>query len=168
VHTERPRKTGTCRQRVRGLVLEEVNHGLGIKYTLWLDAARDRVLKTAFLNRVIYLAKASVKKEIRRASMDNSLFLKPTFPSKMFRLSYMKVKAVITTAGEPVSAESLNVPGQRFTGTVTDGLIDGCFEISHPRYDGKNAPAFPPISGPILARSLPAAGKADRVGRPRH
>jgi len=127
------------------LVLEEINHGLGIKYTLWLDAARDRILKTAFLNRVIYLAKASVKKEIRRASLDNSLFLKTNISIKdVFTLSYMKVKAVITTAGEPVSEVSLNVPGQRFTGKVTDGLIEGVFEISHPRYDGKNAPAFPP------------------------
>jgi transglutaminase-like putative cysteine protease len=126
-------------------VLEEINQGLGIKYTLWLDSARDRILKTAFLNRVIYLAKASVKKEIRRASLDNSLFFKANVSIKdVFALSFMKVKAVINTAGEPVSAESLNVPGQRFTGTVADNLIDGVFEISYPRFDGKNAPAFPP------------------------
>jgi hypothetical protein len=36
------------------------------------------------------------------------------------------------------------VPGQKFTGTVKDNLIEGVMEIEHPRYEGKNAPPFPP------------------------
>ncbi len=47
-------------------------------------------------------------------------------------------------SGAPVTAESLNVPGQKFTGTVHENQIDGIFEIEHSRYDGANAPPFPP------------------------
>jgi transglutaminase-like putative cysteine protease len=35
------------------------------------------------------------------------------------------------------------VPGQRFTGTINNNLIEGVFEIEHRRYDGLGAPAFP-------------------------
>jgi hypothetical protein len=49
-------------------------------------------------------------------------------------------------SGLRITPESLNVPGQRFEGTVKDNLIEGIFEIEHPRYDGAGAPAFPPPS----------------------
>ena len=58
-------------------------------------------------------------------------------------ISYMKVKAEIRTLGQWRTPEDLNVPNQSFEGSVEENLIDGVFTISHPRYDGKNAPDFP-------------------------
>lgn len=43
-----------------------------------------------------------------------------------------------------ITPKGLNVPGQKFSGTVTDNLIEGVFEIEHKRYDGADAPPFPP------------------------
>jgi hypothetical protein len=55
--------------------------------------------------------------------------------------------------------ESLNVPGQKFTGTVKDNLIEGVFEIEHERYDSTGAPLFPVMeTAPELAEYLAADG----------
>ena len=59
-------------------------------------------------------------------------------------ITYMKVRADIVPTGLWASPESLNVPGQRFSGTVKDNHIEGEFEIEHRRYDGSQAPPFPP------------------------
>jgi transglutaminase-like putative cysteine protease len=56
----------------------------------------------------------------------------------------MKVKATIEPIGLWVTQQSLNVPGQSFTGNIKDNLVEGVFEIEHKRYDGSNAPSFPP------------------------
>jgi transglutaminase-like putative cysteine protease len=56
----------------------------------------------------------------------------------------MKVRATIEPAGLWVTSDVLNVPGQTFTGTVEDNLIEGTFEIEHRRYDGSDAPPYPP------------------------
>ena len=44
-------------------------------------------------------------------------------------LSRIKVRARIEPFGLWVTPESLNVPGQKFTGTVENNLVDGVFEI---------------------------------------
>ena len=59
-------------------------------------------------------------------------------------IRYMKVRAKFEPSGLWVTPESLNVPGQHFTGTVDENLIEGIFEIEHPHYDGAGAPPFPP------------------------
>jgi hypothetical protein len=41
----------------------------------------------------------------------------------------MKVKATIESAGEWITAESLNFPGQKFEGTVNNNLVEGIFEL---------------------------------------
>ncbi|MHC4586332.1 MAG: transglutaminase-like domain-containing protein, partial [Planctomycetota bacterium] len=58
-------------------------------------------------------------------------------------ISYMKVKATVEPIGLWVTQEGLNVPGQSFTGTINDNLIEGVFEIEHKRYDGSDAPPYP-------------------------
>jgi len=55
----------------------------------------------------------------------------------------MKVEAKIKSGGEWLTTESLNYPGQTFTGTVTENLIEGVFEMNHERYYGSYAPVFP-------------------------
>ncbi len=52
----------------------------------------------------------------------------------------MKIQARLEPSGLKITPASLNRPGQSFTGTVKENLIEGVFEIEHARYDGRNAP----------------------------
>lgn len=56
----------------------------------------------------------------------------------------MKVKALLDPIGTWITPESLNVRGQKFEETVQNNIINGVFEIAHTKYDGHNAPPFPP------------------------
>ena len=68
----------------------------------------------------------------------------------------MKLQVKIEPTGAVLTAADLNVPGQKFSGTVKDNLIEGIFEIEHARYDGKGAPPFPPsfAADPALGKYL--------------
>lgn len=127
------------------IVLDELNQNTGLKKTKWIDINNYLAVKTIIQDRVEYLAHPSVVSEMSRANLDESLFVKVNTPIKDFLfLSYLKVKAVIEVTGELVTSDSLNVPGQKFTGTVENNIIDGFFEIQHTRYNGDNAPPFTP------------------------
>jgi hypothetical protein len=127
------------------IVLECLNQSNGLKFRLWLDPATGIEVQTQLPNRLAYLADASVTQAIQTAHLDPTLSVKA---NKMIpnpnNISYMKVRTVIDPTGLWASPESLNVPGQRFTGTVKDNHIEGEFEIEHRRYDGSKAPLFPP------------------------
>jgi len=86
-----------------------------------------------------------VRSRIIQANLDEVFFARvnKTIP-EMLNLTYVKVKAQINTYGENITPESLNYPGQKFTGTVVNNLIDGEFEVKPVRYNGLNAPPFPP------------------------
>lgn len=127
------------------VILDKLNHKTGLKVTMWLDVENGYVLKTTYQNRMSYLADPSVVNRIKMADVDDNLFTKVDVAiADVQAISYMKVKATIQPSGLWVTQEGLNVPGQRFTGTINDNLIEGVFEIEHKRYDGSDAPAFPP------------------------
>ena len=65
--------------------------------------------------------------------------------SNVHEISSLKVEATIQSIGELITEESLNFPGQKFNGSVSNNLIEGIFEIEKQTYDGLNAPAFPPV-----------------------
>jgi hypothetical protein len=132
------------------LVLDELNLKTGLKIKWWLDPETGRMLKTVPMgNRLIYLADASVAKRIKTADLDELIMSKVDVAIPDFTaITYMKVKAEMEPAGLWVTREGLNVPGQAFTGTVAENLVDGVFEIEHPRYDGTGAPPFPPPAYP--------------------
>ncbi len=131
------------------LVLDEMNLETGLKMKWWIDTETGRFVKVHPLTgRVVYLAKPSIVKKIQTANMDELILSKANVRiADISAITYMKVKAAIEPVGLRVTPEGLNVPGQRFTGTVKDNLIDGVFEIEHPRYDGRGAPPFPPGFG---------------------
>jgi transglutaminase-like putative cysteine protease len=131
------------------LVVDKLNHKTGVKVRMWLDVENRYLLKaTAPGNRVSYRADPSVVNRIKMANVDDTLFAKANVAiADLQAISYMKVKATVEPFGLWATPEGLNVPGQRFTGTVKDNLIDGVFEIEHPRYEGAGAPAFPPDFG---------------------
>jgi transglutaminase-like putative cysteine protease len=136
-------------KKYRAVVLDELNQKTGLKIKWWIDTETGRLLKVRPLqNREIYLAKPSVVKKIKNADVDETILSKANVAiADLTAISYMKVRAVIEPVGLWVTPEGLNIPGQTFTGTVEENLIDGVFEIEHPRYDGSNAPPFPPDYG---------------------
>jgi len=92
-----------------------------------------------------YLADPSVVNRIKMADVDDTLFARVDVAiADIQAISYMKVKATVEPTGLWVTEEGLNITGQSFTGTIKDNLIEGIFEIEHKRYDGSDAPAFPP------------------------
>lgn len=125
-------------------IVEELNHELGVTTKMWLDNNSSSPVKIEVAGRLIYLADNSVKKRIQTANLDNELFAKVDKTiSNVPDISYMKVEAMIQSGGEWLTPESLNFPGQKFEGTVTNNLVEGVFEIEPVRYRGENAPAFP-------------------------
>ncbi len=126
------------------ILLEELDHSIGTKIKYWIDVPTGDLIKFTYSGRTICLSDASVKKKIQTADFDDVIFAKvdKVIPNVQ-GITYMKVEAKIISEGEWITAESLNFPGQKFTGTVNENLVEGIFEIEPLRYDGTNAPAFP-------------------------
>jgi len=125
-------------------VIEQKNNKTGVKITYWLSPDYDYFIKTEVMNRKIYLADHTVVDKIKVANMNESILTKTNvFISDIPSINYMKLKADIEPSGKKLTVKDLNVPGQKFTGTVEDNHISGIFEIAHERYDGTNAPPFP-------------------------
>jgi len=131
------------------LVFELVDHKTGLRGRLWIERAGGRVFKATLPNEtVVKRAAPAVVGMIQRVELDDTLFARVDVAVADFQaITYMKVRATVEALGQPITVESLNVPGQRFTGTVEDNLIDGVFEIEHARYTGEGAPPYPPDLG---------------------
>ncbi len=131
-------------QTYNATVIEEINQNTGTKTTLWLNNENSFPVKIDVMGRIIYLADQSVTKLIKTADLENLLFARVNkIIPDVQNISYMKVNANIESVGEWITSENLNFPGQSFTGTVKDNLIEGVFEINPKKYDGSNAPDFP-------------------------
>ncbi len=144
------------------IVLTRLSKQTGLKTKHWIDTRSGLLLKAVQQgNRTSYLADASIVDRIERAEITGTLIAKVGVAIPNFMtLHHMKVNATMEPSGLQVTPESLNLPGQRFTGAVRENLIEGIFEIEPPRYDGTNAPAFPAGAGPdeSLAPYLKAEG----------
>ncbi len=129
----------------RAIVLDSLVGEIGLKLRLWIDGESGLLLKAEGPRSVLVRAGKSVRSEPVRADLDAHLFAKAgAMIADIGAISYLKAKAVLEPVGSWVTPESLNVRGQSFVGTVEDNRVDGVFEIRHLRYDGKNAPPFPP------------------------
>ncbi|MEW6072772.1 MAG: transglutaminase domain-containing protein [Planctomycetota bacterium] len=130
---------------------------IGLAADLWIDAAGRLFRADLPQGVVIRRASPAVVGQIQRAELDETLLARVDTAIADFQgITYMKVRGKLRTAGEVVTPESLNAPGQAFIGTVTGDLVEGVFEIRPARYDGAGAPPFPPPIGadPALAESL--------------
>ena len=143
------RRIGDERLKLAGekyetLVLEEMNQETGLKITWWLNKQNGDILKTVTNRREIFLADAKIRTKITTGNMDDLILLKTNESiGDVPGISYMKVKAHLEPYGLRITPENLNVQGQSFTGTVSENVVKGVFEIQHRRYQGENAPAFP-------------------------
>ena len=132
--------------KYQAVALDRFDNDNGMKSTFWIDSETGMILKTqAMQNRFSFLSDKSIKKKIEVASLDGNIMVDAGVNiTDVHGITYMKVQTKLEPMGARPTPESLNVPGQKFEGTVTDNLIDGVFEIEHPRYDGTGAPHFPP------------------------
>lgn len=132
------------------VVLDVLDRRTGVASTMWLDTRTGMVVQTRTPGgRRTYLADPSVVDAVNRAGaqpdLNPSVMTKTNVTIRKVRdISSMKVRVVAQPSGLWLTPASLNVPGQRFTGTVRDNAVDGVFEIAHTRYDGAKAPPFPP------------------------
>lgn len=127
------------------LVVEETDYSTGLKSTLWINKTNGFNVRTSVAGRNIYLTDRSVTSKVTFADLDKELFYSvgkiiPDFVN----LSRIKVRVQINSYGDRLNSESLNGPGQKFTGTVNGSLIDGIFETEMKKYSGENSPPFPP------------------------
>ncbi len=133
-------------EKYNTIKLETVSIDRGLKNIVWVDTLTGlniRIDSPGSLKN-IFLTGPEVVNMISYANIDDVIFYTVNKYIPDFReLSFIKVRAKIRSEGNIITAESLNIPGQKFTGTVEDNVIDGVFEISHSRYNGENAPAFP-------------------------
>jgi tetratricopeptide (TPR) repeat protein len=145
------------------IIIEQTNTKTGLKTTYWLSPDYDYFVKFEVMNRKIYLADQSVIDKIKVANMDENIVTKTNVAISDFQsLIYMKVNAVIEPIGQNFTVDDLNVQGQKFTGTVKYNHIEGVFEISHTKYDGKNALPFPPdFKDASLKKYLTADGRVE-------
>ena len=136
-------KTYSC------LVIEQTDARTGVRTTYWLDPGCHYFVKSAVANRVMYVSDRRVVDRVKVANIDDVFFTKTNVSiADVMAIRYMKLKVKIEPTGAILKAIDLNVPGQKFSGTVKGNLVDGIFEIEHVRYDGRGAPTFPPSSRP--------------------
>jgi transglutaminase-like putative cysteine protease len=127
------------------LVFEEMNLKNGLKMKWWLDKHNGYLLKLLTSRGETFLADSGVKNKIQLSTMDNLILHKTNVSIADFQsISYMKIKARLEPSGLHITPQGLNVPGQKFEGTVKDNLIEGIFEIEHHPYQGVHAPPLPP------------------------
>lgn len=128
------------------IVVSRVTRDTGVKAKMWIDADSGLLLKSELPNnRGSYLADESVVKKIKLASLDDSIASRVNVAiADVPGITYMKVKAELKPTGLRVTPECLNVPGQTFTGTVEENVVEGIFEVEQPHYEGAGAPPFPP------------------------
>jgi transglutaminase-like putative cysteine protease len=127
------------------LILLSVNKTTGIQNKIWIDAATGRLLRSDLAFRSVYLSDPGVVNRIGEADFDNKLFAKVGVKiDNMQAIEYVKVRARMQPSGLWLVPDDLNLPGQTFTGTVEENLVDGIFEVEHTHYDGTGAPPFPP------------------------
>lgn len=140
----REEKIDVAGKPVNTVVIEQVNNKTGMKTVQWFSPEYDYQVRVEVLNRKIYLSDQTIIDKIKVANMDANIFTKTNVAiSDIQSISFMKINAVIEPTGINLKSEDLNVPGQKFTGTISNNHIEGVFEISYKKYNGENAPPFP-------------------------
>ncbi|UCH98315.1 MAG: hypothetical protein JSV88_16140, partial [Candidatus Aminicenantes bacterium] len=125
--TEKIKLVGKTYNAVR---LNQLVQETGVKVKWWFDLENSDMLKFEVSNRKIFKTDHKVVDKIKVANMNESIFTKTNVSiADIHTISYMKLKVQIEPTGVHLTPGDLNIPGQRFTGTVKDNLIEGILEI---------------------------------------
>ena len=132
----------------QAIVLDSLVHEIGLKMKIWIDAESGYFLKGEHPQGVMFRTERSTRDKLERVNLDERILARTGVMIGDIRaISYLKARMVLEPIGNRITAESLNLTGQSFEGTVEDNLIRGTFEIRHKKYDGRLAPLFPPGFG---------------------
>ena len=126
------------------IALTSPDPAMGGQTKLWIDAATGMRLKLVMANQLtMMLTDSTVVERTGTYDYDKAFFVKTNRHIPEFRsISHMETEVTLSPV-PGISHSDLNCSGQRFSGTVKDGVIDGIFDVSHSRYEGENAPVFP-------------------------
>lgn len=155
----------------QAIVLDVLFQQSGECGTVWLSKEDGLILKGAYHTSDVafYLANRSELNHLQAAKIDDLLFYQVDTIIPNFRdITRMTVRMVINSSGEFLTADGLTYPGQTFTGTVNNNVIDGIFEMTPVRYDGTAAPGYPfdlPLDSTLLSYTKP--GFLIESGHPR-
>lgn len=142
--TEELELVGTIYQTT---IIDEIDMSSGTHMKYWIDNLSGIPVKLIYSGRTVSLADASVKKRISIADYNDVLFARVNkLITNLKGIEYMKVEASIESNGNWITEESLNFPGQKFTGTVENNIITGVFEIEPLRFDGLMLRVYPMIT----------------------
>jgi transglutaminase-like putative cysteine protease len=150
VHTVRVTKKGPEPVQVGGktyrtIILETLDRDIGLKVRQWINADSGYLLKSEGPRSTQWLADESIKNKVQRVNIDNHLFAQAGAAiSDIPAISYLKVRAKLEPVGNWITPDGLRVPGQTFDGAVEENRIEGVFEVRHQKYEGRDAPPFPP------------------------
>jgi transglutaminase-like putative cysteine protease len=136
-----------CGEYYPVIVVEESVPIIGLKSTLWLDDESGLLVKEYVPNqdRTRYLSDNQVAGMVKHVDYEDMIFYKVNHVIPSFKdMTYLKIDVDIKSLGSEITHSSLNLPGQKFTGTVIDNHIVGTFEIEPKRYSGEDPPVFPP------------------------
>jgi hypothetical protein len=120
---------------------------LGVKTLFWIDRDTGTFLRSenADVGMAVYLADETITGKLKRAEATDLLVAQTNvLITDVRKITYMKIEADLMAPGDKLTAGDLNVPNQKFTGTVVDNHVKGVFEITSRRYKGESAPPFPP------------------------
>ncbi|MEW5984193.1 MAG: transglutaminase-like domain-containing protein [Acidobacteriota bacterium] len=132
------------------VMFDSLDRRTGVAATVWIDEETGVVVQTRHPGqRLTYLAGPdivdAVTDPVRMPDLSGTIMTPTNVTIRNVRdISYMKVRASMRPSGLLLTPDALNVPGQRFEGAVKDNAVEGVFEIGHRRYDGSQAPPFPP------------------------
>ena len=127
------------------VIFNQFTQETGIKIKWWYDLEKSELLKFEVNNRKVFKTNHRVVDKIKVSRMDEAFFTKANVSiADIQAISYMKLKVRIEPTGVQISPADLDVPGQSFTGTVNNNIIEGIMEIEHKKYNGEEAPLFPP------------------------
>jgi len=118
-----------------------------LKIRFWTAGDPERLVRMEYpdLRIATYETDSLIATTLKRAEITDSILAQTNEQiSEPASLTWMKIEVDIGAPGGEVSVDTLSTPDQKFNGAITGNTVKGIFEMAPVRYDGKNAPSFPP------------------------
>jgi transglutaminase-like putative cysteine protease len=149
IHSVRVTKRGPEPVEIGGktyqaIVVDSIDLDIGLKIRQWINADDGFLLQSEGPRSVQRVTERSMRNRLQRVDIDNHLFAQAGVAiTDIQAISHLKVRAALEPVGNWITPEDLRVAGQDFVGTVEENRIEGIFEVSHKKYEGREAPPFP-------------------------
>ncbi|MFQ6087747.1 MAG: transglutaminase domain-containing protein [Candidatus Methanofastidiosia archaeon] len=119
---------------------------LGQKHIFWVSEEGELIaLELSDQKFTLRLSDENVLNKVSSVDILEHIFAPSniTFPNPK-SVEYLKIEIDVEVVGEDIDLDFLNTKTQKFSGEIENNLIRGVFEITAEKYNGENAPPFPP------------------------